>query len=102
MVMFVAKWTADFMVSSRSLGSRGRAKRGIPCMATSELFGAGLKSVRGWGSRLSVVERCLARGEKYAWKAIAGVEGFEVREMVPFWLIEAVRARGRLQPMLLR
>jgi hypothetical protein len=64
MVMFVAKWTADFMHSSRSFGSRGRAKRGMPWMATSELFGAGLKSERGCGSRFSVVDKCLASGVK--------------------------------------
>jgi hypothetical protein len=30
MSMLVAKWTADFMVSFRSFGSGGRAKRGMP------------------------------------------------------------------------
>src|SRR5712671_1595698 len=50
-VMLEAKWTADFIVSSRSFGSEGMAKSGMPCMAISELLGAGLKSLRGCGSR---------------------------------------------------
>jgi hypothetical protein len=33
---------------------------------------------------------------------VAGIVGLAVREIVPFWLIAAVRARGRMQPMLLR
>jgi hypothetical protein len=64
MVTLVAKWMADFMVSSRSLGSVGKAKRGIPWMAISELLGAGLKSLSGCGSRERVAERCFARGVK--------------------------------------
>ena len=62
--MFVAKWTADFMVSSRCFGSSGRAKRGIPWMATAELLGVGLKSVSGCGSRDKMEEICLASGVK--------------------------------------
>jgi hypothetical protein len=84
MVMLVVKWTADFMVSSRSLESVGRAKRGIPWMAISELLGAGLKSLRGWGSRERLEDRCFANGAKYAWKEVAGTVGLAVSEMVPF------------------
>ena len=62
--MFVAKLTADFMVSSRSFGSCGRAKRGIPWMATLELLGADLKLVSGCGSRDRAEEICLASGVK--------------------------------------
>ena len=43
MVMSVEKCTADFIASSRSFGSDGRAKRGIPWMAISELMGGGFK-----------------------------------------------------------
>jgi hypothetical protein len=49
-------------------------------MATSELLGAGIKSERGCGSSERRVERCLASGVKYGWKAVAGVVGFVVRE----------------------
>jgi hypothetical protein len=53
-------------------------------MAISELLGAGLKSLSGWGSRERVVERCFAKGAKYAWKEVAGTVGLAVREIVPF------------------
>jgi hypothetical protein len=49
-----------------------------------------------------VLERYLARGVKYAWKDMVGIVGLGVREMVPFWLIVAVRVRGEMQLILLR
>jgi hypothetical protein len=71
-------------------------------MAISELTGAGVKADRGCGSKERRVVRCFASGAKYASKAVAGTVGPAVREMVPFWLIAAVRARGRMHPILLR
>jgi hypothetical protein len=53
-------------------------------MAISELLGACLKSVRECESMLRVLDKCLASGEKQAWKAVAGVVGFAVRDIVPF------------------
>ena len=71
-------------------------------MAISELFGAGLKSERGLERKGSSEDKCLASGAKYGSKEVEEIVGPAVRDTVPFRLMAAVSARGRLHPMLLR